>query len=77
MRCVTGSVGLAFTLGLVALSIEAAGWVVEQVAQWRGPDGALGEPQVVASVFRVCEGRVCSVVRYTDFEAALRAAGLA
>src|SRR3954454_3814791 len=33
--------------------------VVEQAGRWRAEDGALGEPQVVASVFRVApDGRV-------------------
>ena len=50
--------------------------VVEQSAKWRGEDGQLGEPQLVASVFRVRDGRVCSVIRYADLTTALEAEGL-
>ena len=65
---------------LVASQLMDAGStvVVEQRARWRGPDGALTEPQVVASVFHVsAEGRVSSVLRYRDLAEALAAAGLA
>lgn len=55
---------------------EAATVVVEQVARWPGESGESGEPQVVASVFRVEAGRVSSVVRYPDVAAARAAAGL-
>ena len=52
--------------------------VVEEDAQWRAAEtGALSESQVVASVFRVRDGRVISVARYADVAAALHAAGLA
>ena len=52
--------------------------VVEEDAQWRSAEtGALSESQVVASVFRVRDGRVISVARYADVAAALHAAGLA
>jgi ketosteroid isomerase-like protein len=50
--------------------------VVEQTARWPGADGALGEPQTVASVFAVRDGRVASVIRYADMPSALEAAGL-
>lgn len=50
--------------------------VVEQSAAWLGADGAPGEPQIVASVFRVEGDRVASVVRYSDTESALQAANL-
>ena len=50
--------------------------VVEQAARWPDADGHLTEPQTVASVFRLLDGRVDSVVRYPDFGAALEAAGL-
>ena len=47
--------------------------VVEQQARWRlSEDGALGEPQTVASVFLVQNGRVASVVRFPDLASALR-----
>ena len=50
--------------------------VVEQTGRWRLEDGALGEPQPVASVFRVSAGRVASVLRYPDVDSALAAADL-
>jgi ketosteroid isomerase-like protein len=50
--------------------------VVEEVAQWRSADGSLSEPQLVASLFRVREGRVERVSRYDDLHSALEAAGL-
>jgi len=51
--------------------------VVEQGASWRGPEpGTTTEPQTVASVFIVKDGRVASVLRYADLAAALEASGL-
>jgi ketosteroid isomerase-like protein len=50
--------------------------VVAQRARWSGPDGGPGAPQDVASVFRVRNGRVASVVRYGDVAEALAASGL-
>ena len=50
--------------------------VVEQTAQWQQPDGPLTETQHVASVFRVRDGKLSSVLRYDDLASALRAAGL-
>ena len=45
--------------------------VVEQRGQWPS-----GEPQLVASVFRVQDGKVASVIRYADMAEALAAAGI-
>ena len=51
--------------------------VVEQEARWRSADiGELGAKQTVASVFRVREGRVASVVRHDGLAGALDACGL-
>ena len=50
--------------------------VVEQSARWPSPDGKLADPQTVASVFRVQNGLVSSVVRYADLLSALETAGL-
>jgi ketosteroid isomerase-like protein len=51
--------------------------VVEQGASWQGPEaGPTTEPQTVASVFIVKDGRVASVVRYPDLASALEASGL-
>jgi ketosteroid isomerase-like protein len=51
--------------------------VVEQVATWQRPEGATGgEPETVASVFTVKDGRVDSVVRYPNLASALEASGL-
>jgi ketosteroid isomerase-like protein len=50
--------------------------VVVQLARWQASDGGLGEPQPVATVFRVRDGRVASVIRFDDVLSALEAAGL-
>ena len=50
--------------------------VVLERAQWQTPDGESTQLQEVASVFRVEDGRVISIIRYADFEAALDAAGM-
>jgi hypothetical protein len=53
----------------VALGQDAL--AVEQTARWLTESGALTDPQTVASVFRVVDGRVASVMRYADLETAL------
>jgi hypothetical protein len=50
--------------------------VVEQVAIWRGPDGAVTTPEIIASSFTVEDGRVMRTVRYGSLEEALAATGL-
>ena len=50
--------------------------VVDQSARWRSADGQMTEPQEVASVFRLRDGLVSSVIRYPDLGSALRAVGL-
>ena len=50
--------------------------VVEQVARWPSADGHLADPQVVASVFRVNDNRVASVIRHPDLPSALEAGSL-
>ena len=50
--------------------------VVEQVATWRGPDGAVTDPQIIASSFTVEDERVMRTVRYGSLEEALAATGL-
>ena len=50
--------------------------VVEQVATWRNADGAVTDPQIIASSFTVEGGRVRRTVRYGSLEEALEAAGL-
>ena len=50
--------------------------VVEQVATWRGPDGAVTVPEIIASSFTVEDGRVMRTVRYGSLEEALAATGL-
>jgi len=49
--------------------------VVEQTARWRAPDGRLTEPQLAASVFRVVDGKVASVLRFGSMPEALEFAG--
>ena len=53
-----------------------AALIVEQVATWRGPDGAVTEPQIIASSFTVENGRVTRTFRYGSLEEALTATGL-
>ena len=50
--------------------------IVEQAARWPTADGQRADPQEVASVFRVEDGRVASVLRHLDLASALHAAGL-
>ena len=50
--------------------------VVEQVASWRGPDGVVTDPQIIASSFRVENGRVTRTLRYGSLEEALAATDL-
>ena len=49
--------------------------VVEQTARWRAADGRLAEPQPAATIFRVRNGRVSSVMRYANIATALADAG--
>jgi len=63
------------------LQLEPVRWesrhatvVVEEVARWASEDGRIGEPQTLASVFRVKDGKVSSVMRFGDFAAALASA---
>jgi len=50
--------------------------VVEQAATWRGADGAVSDPQIIASSFTVEDGRVMRTVRYGSLEEALAATSL-
>jgi hypothetical protein len=51
--------------------------VVEQSARWPSPEaGQLADPQSVASVFRLRDGVVVSVIRHPDLASALEASGL-
>ncbi len=51
--------------------------VVEQAARWRQSEtGPMTDPESVATVFLVREGRVTSVVRHPEVASALAAAGL-
>ena len=50
--------------------------VVEQAATWQGPDGAVTDPQIIASSFTVEDGKVMRTVRYGSLEEALAATGL-
>jgi ketosteroid isomerase-like protein len=56
--------------------VSSADLVVEQVATWRGPDGAVTDPQIIASSFTVEDGRVMRTIRYGSLEEALAATGL-
>jgi ketosteroid isomerase-like protein len=50
--------------------------VVEQTARWLTPEGQLSEPQTAASVFRVRDGKVSSVLRFGSMAEALEFAGI-
>jgi hypothetical protein len=50
--------------------------VVAQLARWQAGDGEPGEPLPAATVFRVRDGCVASVIRYDELGHALEAAGL-
>jgi hypothetical protein len=78
-----GSAVLRDWLGRAGIQLEPRRWfaspselVVEQVATWRGPDGAVTEPQIIASSFSVENSRVMRTIRYGSLEEALAATGL-
>src|SRR4051812_26449046 len=78
-----GSAVLRDWLGRAGIQLEPRRWfassselVVEQVATWRGPDGAVTDPQLIASSFTVEDGKVMRTIRYGLLEEALAATGL-
>jgi hypothetical protein len=78
-----GSVVLRDWLGRAGIQLEPRRWfdspselVVEQVATWQGQDGAVTDPQLIASSFTVEDGKVMRTIRYGSLEEALAATGL-
>jgi hypothetical protein len=78
-----GAAVLREWVGRAGIRLEPIRWfargpeiVVEERASWRGEDGQPGEPQIVATWFRVDQGRVRRIARHADLAAALTAAGL-
>ena len=78
-----GSAVLRDWLGRAGIRLEPQRWfatpaelVVEQIATWRSADGAVTDPEILASSFTVEGGRVMRTVRYGSLEEALSAAGL-
>jgi len=78
-----GSAVLRDWLRRAGIRLEPLRWfasptelVVEQAATWRSADGAVTNPEIVASSFTVEGGRVTRTVRYGSLEEALAAAGL-
>ncbi len=78
-----GSTVLRDWLGRAGIQLEPRRWfaspgelVVEQVASWRGPDGAVTNPEIVAASFRVEDGQVSRTIRYGSLPEALVASGL-
>jgi ketosteroid isomerase-like protein len=78
-----GSAVLRDWLERAGIQLEPRRWfaspgelVVEQVATWRSADGAVADPEILASSFTVEDGRVMRTVRYGSLEEALAAAGL-
>jgi hypothetical protein len=78
-----GSAVLRDWLKRAGIRLEPRRWfasptalVVEQVATWRSANGAVSDPEIVASSFTVESGRVTRTVRYGSLEEALTAADL-
>ena len=78
-----GSALLRDWLGRAGIRLEPRRWfaspaalVVEQVATWRGQDGGVTDPGVIASSFEVENGLVSRTVRYGSLTEALAATGL-
>ena len=78
-----GSAVLRDWLGRAGIRLEPRRWfvsptelVVEQVATWRGQDGGVTDPEVIASSFEVENGLVSRTVRYGSLTEALAATGL-
>jgi hypothetical protein len=78
-----GHVILRDWLDRAGIQLEPRRWfasppdlVVEQVAIWRGSDGAVTNPQIIASSFTVDGGKVMRTIRYGSLEEALAATGL-
>jgi ketosteroid isomerase-like protein len=70
-------------LGRAGIRLDHRRWfssptevVVEQVATWRGPDGAVTDPEFVASSFTVENALVKRMIRYGTLLEALDATGL-
>ena len=60
----------------IPILISCLSLVVEQVATWRGQDGGVTDPEVIASSFEVENGLVSRTVRYGSLTEALAATGL-
>ena len=78
-----GSAVLRDWLRRAGIQLEPRRWfgspselVVEQMVIWRGADGAVTDPQIIASSFTVENGLVMRTVRYGSLEEALAATGL-
>ena len=78
-----GSAVLRDWLDRAGIQLEPRRWfasptelVVEQIATWRGPDGAVTAPDTIASSFTVDHGLVGRTVRYGSLSEALAATGL-
>jgi hypothetical protein len=78
-----GNAVLRDWLGRAGIRLEPRRWfasptelVVEQVATWRGQDGGVTDPEVIASSFEVENGLVSRTVRYGSLTEALAATGL-
>jgi hypothetical protein len=78
-----GSAVLRDWLGRAGIQLEPRRWfasptelVVEQVATWRGRDGGVTNPEVIASSFVVENGLVSRTVRYGSLTEALAETGL-
>jgi hypothetical protein len=78
-----GSAVLRDWLGRAGIQLEPRRWfasptelVVEQVATWRGQDGGVTNPELIASSFEVENGLVSRIVRYGSLDEALATTGL-
>ena len=78
-----GNAVLRDWLGRAGIRLEPRRWfasptelVVEQVATWRGQDGRVTDPEIIASSFKVENGLVRRTVRYGSLSEGITATGL-
>ena len=78
-----GSAVLRDWLDRAGIQLEPRRWfasptelVVEQITTWRGPDGEVTAPEIIASSFTVENALVRRTVRYGSLSEALTATGL-
>lgn len=70
-------------VGRASITMQPVRWfadnetvVVEQVAEWRGADGAVTSSQRLATAFTVRDGKLAGIYRYGNIGEALTTSGL-